>query len=140
MQSTRTNLIHSFKTHCFDCVKQSCRLRVIFYLREFCSLDTNSIKSLMSRFNQCHKNVWIYYYYYLKLLMNNDLKRKQKCLMNKNHLFSAIITSENTIMNHLIKKSRSNELKLTLIMSLLMSFSVENFISEVNALQILKRI
>jgi len=72
--------------------------------------------------------------------MNNDLKRKQKCLMNKNHLFSAIITSENTIMNHLIKKSRSNELKLTLIMSLLMSFSVENFISEVNALQILKRI
>ncbi len=64
MQSTWTNLIHSFKTHCFNCVKQSCRLRVIFYLREFCSLNTNSIKFLMSQSNRCHKNVWIYYYYY----------------------------------------------------------------------------
>ncbi len=36
---------------------------MIFYLREFCSLDTNSIKSLMSQSNWCHKNVWIYYYY-----------------------------------------------------------------------------
>ncbi len=57
-----TNLIHSFKTHCFDCVKQSYKLRVIFYLKEFCSLNTNSIKFLMSQSNQCHKNVWIYYY------------------------------------------------------------------------------
>ncbi len=64
MQSTSTNLIHSLKTHCFDCVKQSYRLRVVFYFREFCSLDTNSIESLMSRPNRCHKNVWIYYYYY----------------------------------------------------------------------------
>ncbi len=63
MQSTRTNLIHSLKTHCFDCVKQLCRLRVIFYLREFCSLDTDSIEFFMSRSNRCHKNVWIYYYY-----------------------------------------------------------------------------
>jgi len=64
VQSTRTNLIHSLKTHCFNCVKQSCRLRVIFYLREFCSLDTDSIEFFMSRSNRCHKSVWIYYYYY----------------------------------------------------------------------------
>ncbi len=64
MQSTWTNLIHSFKIYCFDCIKQSYRLQVIFYLREFCSLDTNNIKFLMSQFNWCHKSVWIYYYYY----------------------------------------------------------------------------
>ncbi len=48
MQSTWTNLIHSLKTHCFNCVKQSYKLRVIFYLREFCSLDINSIEFLMN--------------------------------------------------------------------------------------------
>ena len=63
MWSTWTNLIHSLKIHCFDCVKQSYRLWVIFYLREFCSLDTSNIESLMSWFNWCHKSVWIYYYY-----------------------------------------------------------------------------
>ncbi len=76
----------------------------------------------------------------LKLLMNNDLKRKQRCSTNESHLLSAVITSENTILNHLIKKSRSNELKSTLITSLSMSFSVENLISEANALQTLKKI
>jgi len=75
----------------------------------------------------------------LKSLMNNDLKRKQKHSMNENHLFSAIITSENTILNHLIKKSRSNELKSMSITLLSMSSSVENFTSEANALQTLKR-
>jgi len=64
VQSTWTNLIHSLKTHCFDCMKQSYRLRVIFYFREFCSLNTSSIESLMSQFNWCHKNVWIYYYWW----------------------------------------------------------------------------
>jgi len=67
VQSTRTNLIHSLKTHCFNCMKQSCKLQVIFYLREFCSLDTDSIEFLMSRSNWCHKSVWIYYYYYYVL-------------------------------------------------------------------------
>jgi len=59
--------------------------------------------------------------------------------MNESHLLSTVVTSENTIMNHLIKKLRSNELKSILIMSLLMSSSVENLTSEANALQILKR-
>ena len=68
----------------------------------------------------------------LKLLMNNDLKRKQRHSMNESYLLSTVITSENTIMNYLIKKSRSNELKLTLITLLLMSSSVKNFTSEVN--------
>ncbi len=75
----------------------------------------------------------------LKLLMNNDLKRKQKRSMNESCLLSAIITSEKTILNHLIKKSRSNESKSTSITSLSMSFSVKNLTSEANALQILKK-
>jgi len=76
----------------------------------------------------------------LKSLMNNDLKRKQKCLMNESHLLSTVITSKNTIMNHLIKKLRSNESKSISIMSLLMSFSVKNFTSEASVLQTFKRI
>ncbi len=75
----------------------------------------------------------------LKLLINNDLKRKQKHSMNESHLLSVIITSENTILNHLIKKSRSNESKLILIMLLSMSSFIENLTSKANALQILKR-
>ncbi len=75
----------------------------------------------------------------LKSLMNNNLKRKQRCSMNESHLLSAVITSENTILNYLIKKSRSNELKLTSVTSLSMLFSVENLTSEANALQTLKR-
>ncbi len=76
----------------------------------------------------------------LKSLMNNDLKRKQRRSMNESYLLNAIITSENIILNHLIKKSRLNELKSMLIMLLSMSSSVENLASEVSALQILKRI
>ncbi len=75
----------------------------------------------------------------LKLLMNNDLKRQQRCSMNESHLLSAVITSENTILNYLIKKLRSNELKLTLITSLSMSSSVENLTNKVRALQTLKK-
>jgi len=71
--------------------------------------------------------------------MNNDLKRKQRRLMNESHLLNTVITSENTILNHLIKKSRSNELKSTSVMSLSMSFFVENLTSEANASQTLKR-
>jgi len=75
----------------------------------------------------------------LKSLMNNDLKRKQRRSMNESHLLSAVVTSENTILNHLIKKSRSNESKSISITSLLMSSSVENLTSEANALQTLKK-
>jgi len=75
----------------------------------------------------------------LKLLMNNDLKRKQRCLMNESHLFSAVIILENTILNYLIKKSRSNESKSTSIILLSMSSFVENFTDEANALQTFKR-
>ncbi len=75
----------------------------------------------------------------LKLLINNNLKRKQKRSMNESYLLSAVVTSENTILNHLIKKSKSNELKSTSITSLSMSFSVENLTSEASTLQTLKR-
>ena len=75
----------------------------------------------------------------LKSLVNNDLKRKQKHSMNESHLLSTIITSENIILNHLIKKSRSNELKSMSITSLSMSSSVENLTSEASTLQTLKR-
>ncbi len=76
----------------------------------------------------------------LKLLMNNDLKRKQRHLMNESCLLSTVVISKNTIMNHLIKKLRSNESKLTSITSLSMSSFVKNLTNEVSTLQILKRI
>ncbi len=75
----------------------------------------------------------------LKSLMNNDLKRKQKCSINESHLLNAVITSENTILNHLIKKSRSNKLKLISIILLSMSSFVKNFTSEASILQTFKK-
>jgi len=59
--------------------------------------------------------------------------------MNESHLLSAVVTSENTILNYLIKKLRSNELKSMSITLLSMSSSVENLTSEVSTSQILKR-
>jgi len=75
----------------------------------------------------------------LKSLMNNDLKRKQKRSTNESRSLSAVVTSENTILNHLIKKSRSNESKSTSVTSLSMSSSVENLTDEADASQTLKR-
>ncbi len=57
----------------------------------------------------------------LKSLINNDLKRKQRCSTNESYLLSVIITFKNIILNHLIKKSKTNELKSTLITSILIS-------------------
>jgi len=59
--------------------------------------------------------------------------------MNESHLLNATVTSENTIMNHLIKKTRSNKLKSTSITSLSKSFSVENLTDETDASQTFKR-
>ncbi len=75
----------------------------------------------------------------LRLLIDNDLKRKQKCSTNESHLLSMIITFENTILNHLVKKSKTNESKSTLITSISVSSSFENLIREVSTLQTLKR-
>jgi len=75
----------------------------------------------------------------LRLLINNDLKRKQRCSTNKNHLLSMIITFENIILNHLVKKLKTNESKSTLITSISVSSSFEDFIKEVSTLQTLKR-
>ncbi len=107
MQSTWTNLIHSLKTHCFDCVKQSCRLQVIFYLREFCSLDTDSIKFLISWSNRCHKNVWIYYYYYVNQVVTafiffEFILKLWNMIMNfKNCIFC----TWNSIFSNLMRRS-----------------------------------
>ncbi len=75
----------------------------------------------------------------LKSLMNNDLKRKQRHSINESCLLNAIITSENTTLNHLIKKLRSNESKSISITLLLMLSSIENLTDEANALQTLKK-
>ncbi len=107
MQSTRTNLIHSLKTHCFNCMKQSCKLQVIFYLREFCSLDTDSIKFLMSWSNQCHKNVWIYYYYYC-IFEDVSTKLKVSDTLNILTKYSDWFTIEDIVSNvklEIIKQS-----------------------------------
>ncbi len=76
----------------------------------------------------------------LKLLIDNDLKRKQKCSTNESHLLSMIITFENTILNHLVKKSKINELKSTSITSISISSSFKNLTTEASTLQMLKRI
>ncbi len=75
----------------------------------------------------------------LKSLINNDLKRKQKCSINESHLFNMIIIFKNTILNHLVKKSKTNKLKSILITSILVSFSFEDFIRKVSTLQTFKR-
>ncbi len=67
--------------------------------------------------------------------MNNDLKRKQRRSTNESHLLSAVATSKNTILNYLIKKLRSNELKSTSVTSMLISSSAEDFTSEASASQ-----
>ncbi len=75
----------------------------------------------------------------LKSLIDNDLKRKQRRSTNESHLLSVIITFKNTILNHLIKKSKTNELKSTLITSISVLFSFEDFTREVSTSQTLKR-
>jgi len=75
----------------------------------------------------------------LRSLINNDLKRKQKHSTNESHLLSMIITFENIILNHLVKKLKTNKLKSTLIISTSVSFSFEDFTREVSTLQMLKR-
>jgi len=75
----------------------------------------------------------------LKLLINNDLKRKQKRSTNESYLLNIIITFENTILNHLVKKSKTNNLKSISITSISLSFSFEDFTRKVSTLQMLKR-
>jgi len=73
-------------------------------------------------------------------LINNDLKRKQRHLTNESYLLSIIITFENIILNHLVKKSKTNKLKLILITSISVSSSFENLTRKASILQTLKRI
>jgi len=75
----------------------------------------------------------------LKSLINNDLKRKQKCSINESYLLSIIITFKNIILNHLVKKSKTNELKLISIISISISFFFEDFTKKVSTLQTFKR-
>ncbi len=75
----------------------------------------------------------------LRLLINNDLKRKQRCSTNENHLLNAIITFENIILNHLVKKSKTNELKSILITLISVSSSFKDFTRKVSTLQTLKK-
>jgi len=75
----------------------------------------------------------------LRSLINNDLKRKQRRLTNESHLLNVIITFENTILNHLVKKSKINELKSTSITSISILFSFEDFTRKVSTSQTLKK-
>ncbi len=75
----------------------------------------------------------------LKSLIDNNLKRKQRCSTNKSHLLSMIITFENTILNHLIKKSKTNELKSISITSISVSSSFEDLTRKASTLQMLKK-
>jgi len=75
----------------------------------------------------------------LKSLINNDLKRKQRRSTNESHLLNVIITFKNTILNYLIKKSKTNELKSILITSISVLSFFEDFTKEVSTLQTFKR-
>jgi len=75
----------------------------------------------------------------LKSLINNDLKRKQRRSTNESHLLNVIITFKNTILNHLIKKSKTNELKSILITLISVLSFFEDFTKEVSTLQTFKR-
>ncbi len=75
----------------------------------------------------------------LKSLIDNNLKRKQKRSTNESHLLSVIITFKNTILNYLVKKSKTNELKSTLITSISISSSFEDFTRKASTLQMLKK-
>ncbi len=75
----------------------------------------------------------------LRLLINNNLKRKQRCSTNESHLLSAIITFKNIILNHLVKKSKTNELKSTSITSISVSSFLKDFTRKASTLQMLKR-
>ncbi len=94
--------------------------------------EQRKLKAMMSK-------MFIETFISLRSLINNDLKRKQKRSTNKSHLFNVIITFENTILNHLIKKSKTNKLKSTSITSISVSFSFEDLTRKVNTLQTLKR-
>ncbi len=68
----------------------------------------------------------------LRSLINNNLKRKQKYLINKSRLLSVVIILKNTIINYLLKK-----LKLDLILIILILSSLEDLINKVNVSQTL---
>ena len=75
----------------------------------------------------------------LRSLINNDLKRKQKHSTNESHLLSMIITFENTILNHLVKKLKTNKLKSTSITSISISFSFEDFYKDIYQFEIIDK-
>ena len=103
--------------------------------------QSDHFKTLITQwlFNHCCYIILCKKVLTLRLLIDNDLKRKQKRSTNESHLLSIIITFKNTILNHLIKKSKTNELKSISITSISVSFSFKNLTREINILQMLKK-
>ncbi len=109
-------------------IKKATRNRLLYHvIKEQEKLKEKMLKTFIKTFIN------------LKSLISNSLKRKLKHSMNESHLLNATVTSENTIINHLIKKTRLNELKLMSVTSLSESFSVENFTDETDASQTFKK-
>ncbi len=50
----------------------------------------------------------------LRSLINNDLKRKQRCSTNESHLLNVIITFKNIILNHLVKKFKNKWVEINI--------------------------
>jgi len=65
-----------------------------------------------------------------EFLIKNNLKRKLKRLTNANRFFNIVVTQENTILNYLIKKLKSNKLTTLLLVSILLL--IKSSISKVN--------
>ena len=68
-----------------------------------------------------------------EFLTNNNLKRKLERSINANRSFSVVATQENTILNYLIKKLRSNKL-ITFLFVLMLSL-IRSSINKINVLQ-----
>jgi len=68
-----------------------------------------------------------------EFLINNNLKRKLERSINANRSFSVVATQENTILNYLIKKLRSNKL-ITFLFVLMLSL-IRSSINKINVLQ-----
>jgi len=75
----------------------------------------------------------------LESLIDNGLKRKQGRPTNESRLLSAAATSGNTILNHLAKKSKTNESESTPTTSISVSSSFEDLTREASTSQTLKR-
>ncbi len=116
---------------------------MIFYLKEFCSLNTHSIKFFMSRSNQCYKSVWIYYYYYfikIKHLVFITFMKVEEVIncfyahvWKHYDLLEFFIFNQDTQFIFDVWKHMCKMLKINAKLSMIYHFEINDQIKKVNA-------